>query len=118
MGAVAGGAAAPDSPVVRLVPAQRNQPAAGRRAAVLVFPRIDADADPAEENTVRTLAADDFLSGGTERSGSDRLGGEPVRRFPPSSPAVPARPTHRRGCRSLTLEDSAPRIRFPRTVNR
>ncbi|MGP2436997.1 hypothetical protein [Streptomyces sp. JW3] len=40
--------------------------ATGGGAAALIFPRIEAGATPAEENTVRTLSDDDFMSGKTE----------------------------------------------------
>jgi hypothetical protein len=40
--------------------------ATGGEAAALVFPRIEAGAEPAEEETVRTLTDHDFMSGKTE----------------------------------------------------
>ncbi|MFJ5561341.1 hypothetical protein ACIQCD_28960 [Streptomyces sp. NPDC093250] len=46
----------------------------GGSAAALVFPRIEADALPAEENTVRTLGDGDFMSGETEDRYPDVFG--------------------------------------------
>lgn len=46
----------------------------GGSAAALVFPRIEADAVPAEENTVRTLGDSDFMSGETEDRYPDVFG--------------------------------------------
>ncbi|MGV9913370.1 hypothetical protein [Streptomyces tendae] len=43
-------------------------------AAALVFPRVDEDAVPAEENTVRTLSDGDFMGGQTEDRYPDVFG--------------------------------------------
>lgn len=47
---------------------------AGGSAAALVFPRVEAGVDPAEENTVRTLDEGDFMSGETEDRYPDVFG--------------------------------------------
>ncbi|MGW0495841.1 hypothetical protein ACWD0Z_10545 [Streptomyces sp. NPDC003007] len=48
--------------------------AAGGAAAALVFPRVEAGAVPAVENTVRTLGEGDFMNGTTEDRYPDVFG--------------------------------------------